>query len=195
MAQTRKTHPVWLVVLAALIGTQPQLAQTPGDGMVEIEKITVEGTRLPSDSVIRLFGIKVHDRVNKLIVNTACQKIAATGLVKTINYAYEVYPDQPAVNLILTVTDEGPLLPATIRPAGDETRLWSEMQALDPIFSRELPPTEKALDFYSRNLEKCLQAERRNNEYANPNVTADSSGKLIGIVFEIRRYKTLSGSK
>lgn len=195
MAQTRKSRLIWFVLLTGLAGAIPQLAQTPEDKLVEVEKINVQETRLPSDSLIRLSGIKLHDKVNNLIVNAACQKIAATGLVKSVSYAYDAYPDRPGVDLVLIVTDEGPLLPATIKPAADESWLWPALQARDPIFTRELPPTEKALDLYSKNLEKCLQAKGRNNEYANADVMADPSGKLIGVVFEIRQYKALSRPK
>ncbi|MBV8707912.1 MAG: hypothetical protein JO028_12055, partial [Acidobacteriaceae bacterium] len=108
-----------------------------------------------------------------------------------VDYAYDAYPDRPGVALVLTIADEGPLLPATIKPAEDENSLWSSLQAIDPIFTRELPPTEKALAFYAKYLEKCLQANGHPNEYASPNVTADAGGKLTGIVFEIRQYKKL----
>ena len=114
--------------------------------------------------------------------------------MKNVEYAYDAYPDRPGVDLVLTISDEGPLLAAAIKPATDESRLWSALQALDPVFTRELPPTEKALNFYSKNIEKCLQAGGRNNEYVNANVTADPSGKLIGIVFEVRQYNALSRS-
>ena len=115
--------------------------------------------------------------------------------MKTVDYAYDAYPDRPGVALILTVADEGPLLPAAIKPAAEENALWSSLQAHDPIFTRELPPTEKALTFYAKTLEKCLQANGRSNEYISSNVTADANGKLSGIVFEIRQYKNLSPHK
>lgn len=158
---------------------------------MEVERITVTGTRLPSDSVIRLAGIKLHDKVNDLSVNKACHNITATGLVKGVDYAYDAYPDHPGITLILTVKDEGPLLPASIKPRAEEESLWSDLQAIDPIFTRELPPTEKALAFYAKNLERCLHKMGRNDEYFVSNVTADSTGKLTGIVFEIRKYKLL----
>jgi hypothetical protein len=195
MGQKRKLHLSWPILLIGLVFARQELAQTPADKLLEVESIRVNGTRLPSDSVIRLSGIKVHDKVNDRIVNAACHKITATGLVKTVDYAYDAYPDRPGVVLNLTLSDEGPLLPSSIKPDGEENTLWSSLQALDPIFTRELPPTEKALAFYSKNLERCLQTNGRPNEYAGASVTADSSGNLIGIVFEIRQYKTLTPHK
>ncbi len=192
MVQKRKIRLIWVLLLSGLVFAKQELAQAVADKLVEVESISVKGTRLPSDSVIRLSGVKLHDRVNNLIVTAACQKIADTGLVKTVNYAYDAYPDRPGIRLILNLIDEGPLLPSTIKPAADENKLWSALQSLDPIFTRELPPTKKALAFYSKNLEKCLQANGRPNEYADAHVTADPGGKLIGVVFEVRQYKTLT---
>ena len=185
----------WLVVLFALLALRMADAQVAADKLVDIEKIEVKGTRLPGESVIRLSGIKLHDKVNDLAVNIACHKITGTGLVKTVDYGYDVYPDRPGATLTLTLADEGGLLPASIQPVADENGLWASLQASDPIFTRELPPTEKALAFYAKNIEKCLQASGRQNEYAAANVTADAAGKLTGVVFEIRRYKTLGSGK
>jgi hypothetical protein len=181
----------WPLLLATLAIAQQAHAQTAAERLMEVETIRVSGTRLPSDSVIRLLGIKVHDRVNDQLVNAACHKITGTGLVKSVDYAYDAYPDRPGITLKLTIVDEGPLLPAKIKPAADEEPLWSCLQAVDPLFTRELPPTEKALAFYSKSLEKCLQTKGRANEYLAPSVTGDSSGKLTGIVFEVRQYKNL----
>jgi hypothetical protein len=169
-------------------------AQTAAQRLMEVENIIVSGTRLPAESVIRLSGIKLHDKVNDLIVNTACHKITATGLVKNVSYAYDAYPDRPGVVLNLTITDELPLLTAEIKPAADEA-LWSCLQARDAIFTRELPPTEKALAFYAKGFESCLQSNSRTNEFAGPTVSADASGNLTGIVFQIRRYKSLPAAK
>ncbi len=159
---------------------------------MDVESIQVKGTRLPAPSIIRLTGIKLHDRVNSLIVNAACQKITATGLVKNVDYAYNAYSDRPGVTLVLTVTDEKLLLPATIKPEADSEALWSALKSRDPIFTRDLPPTEQALDFYANNIEKCLQSMGRDNEYAKADVTADSTGKLTAIIFSIRQYKSRS---
>jgi len=195
MDQRKIVYPIWLILLAGLAFAGQEPAQAPAERLMEVDSISVKGTRLPSSSVIRLSGIKLHDKVNDMAVNTACHKITATGLVKTVDYAYDAYPDRPGVALVLTIADEGPLLPATIKPAADENALWSSLQAIDPIFTRELPPTEKALAFYAKHLEKCLQANGHLDEYASPNVTADASGKLTGIVFELRQYKKLPPRK
>jgi hypothetical protein len=96
---------------------------------------------------------------------------------------------------VIADSDEMPLLPATIKPDADSERLWPSLKARDPIFTRNIPPTEQALDFYGENLEKCLQSLGRNNEYAKADVLADASGKLAAIVFSIRQYQSLAKPK
>jgi len=157
--------------------------------LVRIEEIKVHGTRLPADSVIRLSGLAVGQDVNDLKVNSACHKITATGLVKTVDYGYEVYPDKPGAVLTLTLADEEPLFPAKIQPKGDEEQLWGCLASSDPLFTRELPRTERALNYYSAAIERCLKLAGRENEYAAAVVSGDAQGNAKQIVFEIRRYR------
>ena len=167
-----------------------QSSQPPeANKLVRVDEIKVRGTRLPADSVIRIAGLAVGQDVNDLIVNTACHKITATGLVKTVDYGYEVYPDKPGAVLTLTLADEGPLFPATIQPSGEEEHLWACLAATDPLFTRELPRTERALKYYSAAIERCLKSAGRENEYAASVVSGDPQGNAKQIVFEIRQYR------
>lgn len=113
-------------------------------------------------------------------------------MVKSVDYAYDAYPDRPGITVVLTIKDEGPLLPASIKPPEEEDLVWSALQSTDSVFTRDLPPTEKALAFYAKNLDACLHRMGRINEFFGSALTADSTGKLTGIVFEIRKYKVLS---
>lgn len=187
----RRRQKIGVSVVLALLTTCPLLAQSAAERLMEVERITVSGTRLASESVIRLSGIKLHDNVNDLIVNKACHNITATGLVRSVDYAYDAYPDRPGIDLILKIRDEEPLLPGMIKPKADEDLFWSALQSIDPIFTRDLPPTERALAFYTKSLDKCLHNMGRINEYFASDVIADSTGKLTGIIFEIRKYKVL----
>lgn len=156
----------------------------------QLDDIKVTGTHLPAQSVIRLAGLKVGDKVNDLIVNTACHKITSTGLVHSIDYFYDMYPDKPGVTLNLTLVDEPGLLPATIKPEADDTALWNALLAIDPIFLRQMPRTEKALAFYAANLGKILEQQGRSDSYAAPDVVSNAAGEPAAIVFEIRKYKS-----
>jgi hypothetical protein len=102
---------------------------------------------------------------------------------RKIDYGYDLYPDRPGVALTLTLVDEVPLLPARIRPESEESELWSSLQSLDRLFTQELPRTEKALNFYAANIERCLKAKGRDNEYAASSVVGDQAGNAGAISF------------
>lgn len=53
---------------------------------------------------------------------------------------------------------------------------------IDPVFTRELPRTQRALAFYTRYIERYLASQRRTLRIATV-ITADASGNASGIVF------------
>src|SRR5438477_10975796 len=153
-----RTVAVFLGLLCFLPLASPQNSQPPDpDKLVELDGFDVKGTRIPAESIIRLSGLKVGQQVNYSIINDACHKITSTGLVKMIDYAYERYPEKSGVILSLTVTDELPLFSAKIIPPEDTDRIWACLQSADPIFTRELPNTRAALNFYSSNINRCIE--------------------------------------
>jgi hypothetical protein len=182
-------------MLAISVIAAGQTAPAGSGKSVEIAGFDITGTRIPAGSVIALSGLKAHDSVTEKGVDAACRRITATGLFKSIDYSYAVYPDRPGAVLGLKVVDEGPLVPASIKPAAQEAVIWAALEAMDPVFTRQLPPTEKAIAFYERNIEKCVQASGRKDEYAAGTVTADARGNPSGVTFEIHRYKSLSPAK
>lgn len=166
-------------------------AQDPSLRVIEVEQIHVSGTRIPADSIVRLSGLQVHAKVNELDVISACHKITATGLFKSVDYTYDAYPDRPGVTLNLAVTDEGPLIPASIAPASDDAAIWPALESANPILTRSLPPTEKGIAFYERAIDNYLHANGRSDEYASGNVKGDPQGRPAAIVFVIRKYKAI----
>ena len=184
-------HFEFFLTLTLLLPTaQAQNKTDDALKVVQIEAIHVTGTHLPIESVIRLSGLKVGDKVNDLIVNTACHKVTTTGLVKSIDYFYDLYPDKPGVALTLALKDEGDLLPASIKPVADDESIWTALLAADPVFLRKMPRTESALRFYAASIGKILEQQGRKDEYAAPEVLANAAGQPAGIVFEIRKYKS-----
>lgn len=179
-----------LLSISALARPQdaPQNAPQPADPnkLVEINGFSVKGTRLPADSIVRLSGLKVGQKVNYAAINNACHRITSTGLVKMIEYSYDTYPGKPGVVLAFNLVDELPLLPAKIMPPQYEQRIWQCLQSADPIFTRELPNTENALKFYSANIERCLKNQGYTDEQGRALVTCDGNGNSIDIVFNIR---------
>jgi hypothetical protein len=185
----------WPLLLTTLLLASHLPGQTKPEPVVEIERINVTGSRCPAQSIIALSGLKPHDKVREIDVNTACHRITASGLFKSIDYTYDAYPDRPGVVLNLEIVDEGGLVPSSIKFAGDETVVWAALQTMDPILTRQMPPTEKAVSFYEKRLQAWLQTSGRDDEYAAGNVVADDKGSPSSIVFEIRKYKFLPSKK
>lgn len=169
-------------------------AQTPPEAskLVTLNKVEIHGSRLQEDGLTRLLGLAVGEQVNDMTVNKACHRVTVTGLVKKIDYAYDVYPDKPGVTLVLTMVDEAPLIPARITPEADEAPLWQALESSNPLLTHELPRTEAALKFYATEIESVLRRQGRNDEYVAPLVVGDANGSAAGIVFAIRSFKQLN---
>lgn len=178
-----------ILPLFLLFSLQPVWAQnepaTADNKLVPLNGVDVKGTRIPAASIIRLSGLKVGQQVNHSIINEACRKITATGLVKSIDYAYDVAPGSPGVVLSFTVVDELPLLPTRIVPPEDADKIWGCLQGADPIFTRELPNTKNAIEFYTANIEKCIAEHGQHDAYVKSTVGCEPSGKAIEIIFDI----------
>jgi hypothetical protein len=69
---------------------------TVGDAqkLVKIQRIVVEGSRLPASSVVRLTQIKIGDEVNFIKLNAALQAAVRSGLIRNIEFEYESLPDR-----------------------------------------------------------------------------------------------------
>ncbi len=163
--------------------------------LVQLAGFEMKGSRFPPSSIIRLSGLKVGQMVNYDILSEACNRITSTGLVSTIDYAYNVEPGRPGVMVSFKLWDELPLLPASIYPQEDEDRIWGCLQSADPIFTRELPNTKAALHFYSANIDQCLHNAGQPNEYTSATVACDAKGKAAAIVFNIRDKQDSSQQK
>src|SRR5438876_1692272 len=67
---------------------RPQTSQAPNANrpdadshkMYRLAGFEVSGTRLPTNSVVRISGLKVGQMVNYNIINEACHRITSTGL-------------------------------------------------------------------------------------------------------------------
>jgi hypothetical protein len=116
----------------------------------------------------------------------ASNKLTSTGLIKGLDYGYSLVPQTNGVYLTLNVFDEGPLLPAQILPEEQAESVWHCLQTADPIFTKEMPNTEKAIHFYSINMARCLENSESARERVSATVACDGTGKSIGINFHVR---------
>ena len=158
-------------------------ASSAADEIVVIERITVTGSRLSGASVQFLSGLRPGMKVNEAAVRKAAQRIADSGLVKNVAYQYQSLSSVRSVELEFNIADEAPLLPATFElPDVDAEDVWAYLHGIDPVFTRELPRTQKAIAFYIRYIERYFSSQKRILRVA-PVITADDAGNASGIVF------------
>lgn len=154
--------------------------------MVAIERLAAKGSRLEVGSVQFLSGLRPGMKVNEAAVRKAAERMADSGLVKNVGYQYQSLSSEHSVELEFTIADELPLLPATIEiPDVEAEDVWAYLKAINSVFTRELPRTQKAIAFYTRYIERYLASQKgtlRTLKVAAV-ITADGEGKASGIVF------------
>jgi hypothetical protein len=168
-------------ILAGLLFAQS--LTPPSREIVTIDKLTVEGTRFPAHSIEILTGLRPGVQIDEAAVRKAIARALESGLIRTVDYNYESLEDPHRVVLDLKVVDETPLLPASIEiPGLDPEPVWQYLESVDPLFTRELPRTQKALRFYSRAITDYLRTNKR-PETLVPIVTGPDAAHPSGIVF------------
>jgi len=177
---------IWLLLpafLGATLHGQQATEGSAGDAqkLVKIQKIIVEGTRLPALSVIRLAQIKAGDEVNFIKLRGAMQKVTQTGLINNIDFEYESAADKETeVVLHMKCTDVKPAAMASIQiPNVNEDEVWKWLIEVDPLFTREMPPTEAAIRLYSHWITKYMEshdAPKFQEKFAITAVASSSSG-------------------
>lgn len=176
-----------ILLLAQILLVQnnasPGSASNAAEEIVTIERLTVKGSRLEANSVQFLSGLRPGMKVNEAAVRKAAQRIADSGLVKNVGYQYQSLSSERSVELEFTITDELPLLPAKIEiPDVDAEDVWVYLRSINPVFTRELPRTQRAVAFYTRYIERYFASQKRTVRVAAV-ITADDSGNASGIVF------------
>lgn len=173
---------------------------TAGDAqkLVTLRRIFVEGTRLPTLSVVRLAEIKVGDQVNFLKLHEALQKVTKSGLISNIDFEYESLPDKETeVVLHMKCTDVAPTAKATIAiPQVDENEVWAWLGQVDPLFTRDMPPTEAAIKFYSYWIGKYMEAHGVPDFQKGFAIVADASRSKGGhdtdrLLFKVAKRRVL----
>jgi hypothetical protein len=190
-----------MLVLFSLVLVWGQEAKegTAGDAqrLVTIQRILVEGTRLPARSVVGLAQIKVGDQVNFVKLNNAMQKVTRSGLIKNIEFEYESLPDKEMdVILHMKCTDEPPAAKASIQIAKvNEEDVWTWLTQVDALFTRDMPPTEAAIRLYSFWIGKYIEDHGDPKFKKNFGVVADASSANGGsmtdrLVFKVAKLRS-----
>jgi hypothetical protein len=173
------------LLCAQSVTSRPQSA---GQELVTIETLDVQGTRFPTRSIETLTGLHAGLQINETVVRKAIDRMLESGLIKSVDYNYESLSepgaDRQAVALTLSIVDETPLLPASIDiPGVEEEQVWRYLESLDPLFTRELPRTQKALRFYRRAITDYLRTDKRQDAMVAV-ITGDPAGHATGIIFK-----------
>jgi hypothetical protein len=173
-------------LLLASASEQDAKEATVGDTqkLVKIQRIVVEGSRLPAPSVVRLAQIKIGDEVNFVKLHTSLQDATRSSLLRNIEFEYESLPDSERdVVLHLKCTDEKPTATASIHiPKVSEEELWAWLVEVDPLFTREMPPTEAAIHLYSNWIVKFMESHGDPKFQENFAITAEGSNSTGGTV-------------
>jgi hypothetical protein len=185
MYHIAKQLPAIVLCLPLLAFSQVPASPEDHHKLVRLDGIQVTGTRLPSDSLIKVAGLKIGQMINDDVLKGASDKLTSTGLVKGIDYGYNMMPGQPGVYLSIKVFDEDSLLPVHILPPQDAEPIWSCLRSADPIFTREMPNTEKAIHFYSVNIARCIEKSGAAKDRVAATVACDGTGKSIAIDFHV----------
>ncbi len=164
--------------------------------IVKIRRIFVEGTRLPTLSVIRLAQIKAGDDVNFAKLQGAFQKVVQTGLISGIDFEYESLPDKETeVVLHMKCTDVKPVAKASIEIKDvNEEDVWTWLVQVDPLFTREMPPTEAAIRFYSNMITKYMETHGSPTFQESFGIVATASNSTGGttadrLVFKVAKRR------
>lgn len=167
---------------------------------VTVRSFTVEGTRLPAKSVVRLTELKSGATVTFAEVFKAMQKVTSTGLIDNIDFEYESLPDKDTeVVLKLKCRDTKPIVPATVKIAGvEDLQVWKWLQQIDPLFVAELPPVERAIRFYEAWVTKFMEANGQpefRDKYAIESQTLFKNNAPERVVFSVVALKSIGKPK
>ena len=173
-------------------GAAQEAVQEAGKQPVKIQAIRIKGSRLPEKSILHLTGLQVGQMIDEAKVRSALQHANDSGLFTNVAYTYESLSDSTDVTLELQITDQLPLVPATIKiPKIDAEQVWQYLQNFDPLFTRELPQTEKAINLYAGYITKYLESQNRTDVRITGNVLG-SNERATGVEFVATKLRSLS---
>ena len=171
-----------------------------GKKLVTLRDFSVPGSRFSTVSIVRLAGLHTGKQVNFLLLNDALQKVVSSGLIENIDFEYENYEDKPEeVKLLMKCRDAMPIVPSRVVIDGaDEEAIWKWLQNVDPLFTRELPPNEKALRLYENWIGKYLEANGQPDFAQTAVIRAETegpAGNVQRVVFKRVTLRNATGKK
>jgi outer membrane protein assembly factor BamA len=146
-------------VFAALCGA-PQAKPVPARGTLPLRDVLIEGTRRYSAAdVVRLSGLRIGRPVTAAEIKAAGERLAATGLFKSLNYRHDTQHGSSVVTFI--VAEAAWKVPVTF----DNFVWFGDQELVDalkvdvPSFDGTAPASPGAIALISRALQKILTAK------------------------------------
>ncbi len=150
---------VLFMVLLALAGAQ-QLKPAPARATLPLSDVQIEGTRRYSAAdVVRLSGLRIGRPVTAAEIKAAGERLAATGLFKTLNYRHDTQRGQSVVTFMIAEAEW--TVPVTF-----DNFVWFRDDELVeavktdvPSFDGTAPASPGAINLISRTLQKILKSK------------------------------------
>jgi outer membrane protein assembly factor BamA len=147
------------MVLLALPG-EPQVKPAPVRATLPLSDVQIEGTRrYAAADVVRLSGLRIGRPVTPTEIKAAGERLAATGLFKTLNYRHDTQRGSSVVTFIVAEADW------TVPVTFDNFVWFRDQELIDalkvdvPSFDGTAPAAPGAIALISRALQNILKSK------------------------------------
>jgi outer membrane protein insertion porin family len=155
-----------------------------------VATVAVEGNReYSAEAVIAAAGLKRGESAGRAEFDAACNRLMATGLFSTCQYAW--VPAGQAVGVTFRIAELEPR--QTIRvdlPAATEDEFWAWAKTNEPLLRRKLPDSAEAMEFFTRAANRFLAA--RGGEQVTSRIETDLATRQTVIAFRAANAPKIS---
>jgi outer membrane protein assembly factor BamA len=163
------------IFTAALVAAQPKFS---------IHEIHVEGnSRFASSDLLRAAGLEPGQGITAEDLQSACTRLADTGLIQSARYRYKPVPGAArAADVTLVVEESQDVQPVRIQiPEIEEERIWAWLAQNDPLIKKEMPSNDQATAYYTRAIERFLAAQGRSDQIVTRYSGGLAGGPLVAV--------------
>lgn len=144
--------------------------------------VAVNGSALSSETVTELAGLHLGQPISQADMESACKKLADTGLFASVGYRYAPGPKQ-SYALTLNLVDQPAQTPAVIDvPHVDEDEVWTWLATRFPAYSHRVPDVDSA----QRTLAAIIEAHIASSLSGQHLITRDDSDVHNGLTVVFR---------
>jgi outer membrane protein assembly factor BamA len=159
------------------------VAAFPQEGSFPLELVNVKGSVLTPTTVEEIAGLRLGAPIDKAAMESACKRLADSGLFASIGYEYAPGPKRGYI-LTLDLSDQPATVPAVIDiPGANEDDVWHWLGEKYPNFVRHIPQPTSAEDFLAHQIEKNL-ASVLEGQHVVARLEADLKTRRETVVFQ-----------